>query len=389
MRMRYLYACDLMRRGRSDAITLLKPDAAFFEAPPEVRVAVMSALGAAYVLEDRMDLARKWVERALAAAERLHDDVLSARVHHQAAFVSLYSGDSKTAKRLATKAASLAEQEGVFEVAGGAYSVLYNVAADLDDDPHAAASFLELIASCGAKCGSVDKQLYAWVAAYEIAIERGDSRAAAGIEGELIEFDVQYSARPAMQALLPARARQLAWYGDFERAFRLLDSSAPQQQTIDRQAERWSEIAVYAAAAGQRSEATHAATMAWRMTKHDSEGNELRLWRTRAFCALAFVLLGCITAPRIILASLHDDLPPERERLWALVNAIEALALRRAGERNHESMASALDELRRRHFGGVARVIEALPSERVAPVRTAMERTTGLHAVPDQLAESA
>jgi len=384
MRMRYLYACDLMRRGRSDAITLLKPDTAFFEAPAEVRVAVMSALGAAYVMEERMDLARKWVERALSAAERLHDSVLSARVHHQASFVALYSGDGQGAKRLATTAAALAEQQGVFEVAGGAYSVLYNVAADLEDDPQAAASFLERIAACGAKCGSVEKQLFAWVAAYEIAIERGDGRAAAGIERELTEFDVQYSARPAMQSLLPARAQQLAWYGDFERAFRLLDSSAPQQATADRQALRWSEIAIYAAGAGLKAEATHAATMAWRMTKRDADGNSLRLWRTRAYCALAFVLLGRVTAPRIILDGLRNELPPERERLWALVNAVEALALRRAGERNHETLACALDELRRRHYGGVARLLEALPSERVTPVRVAAARPARLHAVPNE-----
>jgi ATP/maltotriose-dependent transcriptional regulator MalT len=381
MRLRYLYAVDLMRRGRADCIDLLKPDDAFFEAPPEVRVAVMSALGAAYVIAGRSDLGRKWVERALSSAKRLDDNILSARVHHQAAFVALQAGDGERAKALATISTDLAEREGVFEVAGGALTVLYSAAKDIDDDLQAAAGYLERIAAFGAKCGSVDKQLYAWLAAYEIAIERGDARAAAGIDRELAEFDVQYSSRHVMQVMLPSKALQLGWYGDFGRAHKILSSSAEHQVTPDRQALRLAEISLHAAAAGANEDAAASVAAAWRLLRRQSTWS-LPLWRARTLCALTFTLLGRIRSPRLILNALRQEVPAKYVRVLALVGAAEALVARRAGERNYDVVVGALDELRRRQLGGLARFLEALPSRLVSPVRQASS-TVPLQLVPD------
>jgi len=388
MRMRYLYAVDLLRRGREDCIELLKPDDAFFEAPPEVRVSVMSALGAAYVVAGRPELGRKWVERALSSALRLDDNVLSARVHHQASFVALHAGDGERAKRLAKISAELAEREGLFEVAGGAYSVLYNAAQDLDDDLQAAASYLERIATCGAKCGSVDKQLYAWVAAYEIAAERGDGRAAAGVERELQEFDVQYSSRHVMQALLPAKALQLSWQGDFARAHKMLSSSAELQVTPDRQALRLAEIAFYAAAAGDHEDAAASVSAAWRVIRKHGQTADLRFWRARTLCALTFTLLGRIRSPRLILNALRREVPEKYVRVLALLAAVEALVARRSGEHNYEPVVAALDELRRRQSGGLARLLEALPSRLVGPIRHVSSTSSVLQLVPDRLVVS-
>jgi ATP/maltotriose-dependent transcriptional regulator MalT len=398
MRMRYLYAVDLLRRGREDCVDLLKPDEAFFDAPPEVRVAVMSALGAAYVITGRPTEGRKWVDRALASAKRLDDNVLSARVHHQASFVALQAGDGERAKALGKISADLAESEGVLEVAGGAYSVLYNAAKDIDDDLETAAGYLERIAACGAKCGSVDKQLYAWVAAYEIAAERGDARAIAGIERELAEFDVQYSSRHVMQALLPAKALQLGTYGDYARAHKILSSSADNQASDDRRALRLAEIAFYAAAAGENEDAAASVTAAWRLIRrHSSATQDLPVWRARTLCALTFTLLGRIRSPRLILAALRKEIPARCTRSLALVGAAEALVARRAGERNYDAVVDALDELRRRQSGGFARLLEALPSRLVGPLRRSssgpvvLQLVPELHAIPHHapVAESA
>jgi len=382
--MRYLYAVDLLRRGREDCVELLKPDEAFFDAPPEVRVAVMSALGAAYVITGRPVQGRKWVDRALASAKHLDDNILSARVHHQAAFVALQAGDGERAKALATIGADLAEREGVYEVAGGAYSVLYNAAKDIDDDLEAAAGYLERIAACGAKCGSVDKQLYAWLAAYEIAAERGDARAVAGIERELAEFDVQYSSRHVVQALLPAKALQLGTYGDFGRAHKILSSSAENQASEDRRALRLAEISFYAAAAGANEDAAASVTAAWRLIRrHTSALQDLPVWRARTLCALTFTLLGRIRSPRLILAALRKEIPPRCARTLALVNAAEALVARRAGEQNYDVVVAALDELRRCQSGGFARLLETLPSRLVAPLRRSAAGPAVLRLLPD------
>jgi ATP/maltotriose-dependent transcriptional regulator MalT len=382
MRVRYLYAVDLLRRGRHDCIDLLKPDEAFFEAPAEVRVAVMSSLAAAHVLTGQMTVAQKWAERALSAAEGLNDPVLLARVQHQASFVALHSMDAEKAKRLASKAAEIAEREGVAEIAAASYSVLYAVAQDLEDDLEASASYLERIAACGAKCGSVEKQLYAWVAAYEIAIERGDARAALGVEREIGEFDVQYSGRLVMQALLPAKALQFAWYGDFSRAYNILSSSAEQQTSPDRQALRWAEIGLYAAAAGNTADATRAVTKSLRAIKSGDTGSNLRFWRARALCALTFLLLGRLRATRFVLSTLRRDMPEKFTRALAFLQAVEALLARRAGRRNYDDVITALDTLRRSQSGGLARLLEALPSAFVSPLERVVEHPA-LHAAPD------
>ena len=332
MRVRYLYAVDLLRRGRHDCIELLKPDEAFFEAPAEVRVAVMSSLAAAHVLTGQMKVAQKWADRALSGAEGLGDNVLLARVQHQASFVALHSIEAERAKRLATKAAEIAEREGVSEIAAASYSVLYAVAQDLEDDLEASASYLERIAACGAKCGSIEKQLYAWVAAYEIAIERGDARTALGVEREIGEFDVQYSGRLVMQALLPAKALQFAWYGDFSRAHESLSSSAEQQASPDRQALRWAEIALYGAAAGDTADAARTVTKALRAIKSGDTGSNLRFWRARLLCALTFLLLGRLRTTRLIVNGLRRDIPAKFTRAHAFLRAVEALLARRGGD---------------------------------------------------------
>ena len=382
MRVRYLYAVDLLRRGRHDCIELLKPDEAFFEAPAEVRVAVMSSLAAAHVLTGQIKVAQKWAERALSAAEGLDDNVLLARVQHQASFVALHSMDAEKAKRLATKAAETAEREGVSEIAAASYSVLYAVAQDLEDDLEASASYLERIAACGAKCGSVEKQLYAWVAAYEIAIERGDARAALGVEREIGEFDVQYSGRLVMQALLPAKALQFAWYGYFSRAHDILSSSAEQQTSADRQALRWAEIALYGAAAGDTADAARAVTKALRAIKSGDTGSNLRFWRARLLCALTFLLLGRLRTTRLIVNGLRRDIPTKFTRAHAFLQAVEALLARRGGRRNYDDVITALDTLRRSQSGGLARLLEALPSALVSPLEHVIEHPV-LHAVPD------
>jgi hypothetical protein len=358
---RYLYAKDLLRRGRLDAIALLQPDETFLAAPDDVRVASMASLGVAYALDGQPELAEKWVARALRDAARLRDGAVRARVYQQVAYVAVEAGDCDRATRFARRAAALAEAAGEFEVAASAYSVLYVVASDFDDDPAKAASYLSRIAAFGAKSGSIDKQLMAWVAAYEIEAERGDLAAVAAIERELGEFDLHYSARIPSEGLLPAQVLKATWAGDFSRAFHTLNPSAGLLATPDREALRWAEIAVYAAAAGEHKAATAAILAALRCLKRTST-HDLRTLRARLYCALAFVLLGRLAAPRMILEAARRELPPGRPRVTALYEAVAQLARFRAGDGNHRELADALDGLRAHDLGGIARMLEALPA---------------------------
>jgi ATP/maltotriose-dependent transcriptional regulator MalT len=229
---------------------MLRPDRDFFQTPRSLRVAMISALAAAYCVQGDAVLARKYLGRALRMADHIDDEVTRSRVYHQASYIALQYGEFERAKDFATRAWILAEKLGAQEVAGGALSVLYNVAADVDEDCRLAAEYLRRMAECGAKTGSIGKQQYALIAAYEMETERGDTSAIASVENDLREFDVEYSAQYANEGLVPSQALQLAWHGDFARAYQLVRPSAAQQMDSERRALRWSEIAIYAAGAG-------------------------------------------------------------------------------------------------------------------------------------------
>ncbi|MDQ2858122.1 MAG: hypothetical protein M3R53_05640 [Candidatus Eremiobacteraeota bacterium] len=372
IRVRYVYAAELLRRGRRDAIDLLKPDGTFLSAPLDLRVAVMSALGAAYVLENRMLDAQKWTDRALRGSELVRDDVLSARVRHTASWVALFERNASRATELATQAADIADGAGAFEIASGACSVLYQIAADLDDDPRRAAGYLRRIAAYAAKCGNVEKQMFAWVGAYEIEIESGDAGAAVEIERALAEFDLQYGSHIINESLLSAQVLQATWSGDFERAHRMLGATADQQSTVDREAYRSAEVAVYAAASKDAAKAGAALVAALRKLK-DAPRDGNRTLRARLYCALAFVLLGRSVAPRMMLAAVRRELAPDRRRLHALATTVERLAAFRSGEGDYRALLEALESLHACEFGGVARMLEALPLDVVHAMPVAAE----------------
>ena len=366
-RMRYWYGCELLRRGRPDALAVLQPDGEYEEIPAPLRTKIMSACAAGTAIEKRFEAAHEWLDRATQTLETFCDDTVRARVYHQTAFVALREGEFERAKAFAQAACSLAARIGAYEVAAGAASVLYNIAIDIDEDCSLAATYLRQIALYGAKCGSVEKQFYALVAAYEIEAERGDATALNQIERDLNEFDVQYSGRFATQALLPAQVLQIASNGDFSRAHRILASSAEQHQEPERRALRFAEVAMYAAAAGATSDALSALAAARKLDRFP-KASSVFLWRARLFVALTEVLLGRPAVAKKILARIDQDVPPDRRRLRALARAIEALADWRAGDGDHVELFGALEQLRRDEFGGYARLLEMLPPACIEPL---------------------
>jgi hypothetical protein len=366
-RVRYWYGCELLRRGRVDALGVLQPDGEYDEIPAPLRTTIMSARAAGTALNNEFEAAHEWLDRASETLESVDDETVRARVYHQTAFVALREGNFERAKEFAYAAATLATRVGAFEVASGALSVLYNVAIDVDEDCTQAAEYLRQLALCGAKCGSVEKQFYALVAGYEIETERGDAAAIAKIECDLGEFDVQYSGRFATQALLPAQVLQLSWQGDFARAYCILASSAELHQDSERRSLRWAEIAMYAAAAGKTAEALAALSSARKLDRFPKAANVF-LWRARTLGALTEVMLGKPHAAKKILERVECDVPADRRRLRALAAAVGALADWRSGSADHVEVFGALERLRRDELGGYALFLEMLPPSCVDPL---------------------
>jgi ATP/maltotriose-dependent transcriptional regulator MalT len=370
---RLWYGYELVRRGRPDAIDLLSPDPASSQAPVTLRVAMMSGLAAAYASFGSLERARRLIGLALRALDRVDDELTKSRVYHQASYIALASSQFERAKELATRSQAIAERLGAYEVAAGALTVLYNVCADVEENFAQAADYLRQIAVCGSKCGSIDKQLYALVAAYEIEAERGDAEAMRAIERDLASFDVHYSQWLANENLLPAQMLKVTWRGDFARAYRILAASADQQLDAERRALRWAEIGVYAAAADGTRAAAEALKAAHRTSKRAPRTGNCA-WRTRLYNALTFALLGRVRSAVRIAAEVARELPLHAGRLRSLAAAVAAFARWRAGEIDEAGLLVALDGLRSHDFGGLARMLEALPASCSQPLQMGEQR---------------
>jgi hypothetical protein len=283
--------------------------------------------------------------------------------------VALFRGDGARAKELASISLSLATEHGFFDVAAGALTVLYNVAADVEDDIGESLRLLEAVADCAAKSGSLTTHIFALIARLEVEVERGDEDAIADLDEKLRAIDITCSGRAAYEALLPSQALRSTWSGDFGGAYRLLSSSASQQWSADRKALRWAEIAVYAAAANLTTEAG----AAYRNAADLLEGlaPDLRVSRARLLLALAMILLGRGESARELFALIDATPDALSPRLSALRRALAALGERYRGVANAGVMLHALKDLREHHFGGIARMLMSLPLAENASLRMA------------------
>ncbi|MBV8150928.1 MAG: hypothetical protein JOY59_05175, partial [Candidatus Eremiobacteraeota bacterium] len=361
----FWYACDLIRRGRAEAIELLEAGDAPAGLSTFVRVASQSALAAAYAMTGQDQAAVARIAPLLKTVEALDDEMLRARVYHQAAYVELRGCRYAQATALANKAIALAERVGAYETVAGAVSVLHNVAINVDEDLEHAIEHLRRIAECGAKCGSVEKQLYALANAYEIQVERGDEIAATRLEEELRAFDVAYGTRATDEAVLPAQVLQLTWRGEFGRAYAILKSSGDQQGDAGRRSLRWSEISLYAAAAGARGDALSAIQRAHTQLE-SAPSSDGHTWRARAYLALTSLLLGRMRGAQSEISAIGTQISEAPERLRMLVDFVAQLTALQSGESTQFSVLQGLERMYDRGLGGFARMLEALPGDLLA-----------------------
>ena len=353
----YRYALDLIRRGRLDAIALLEPYAQAGELPGSLMASIESTLATAYVIAGRFGDGSAAMQRALALLPQDRSIPLHAKIHQHAAWVSLFTGDVENAKTHAALAVERAVEFGMYDVAARAYTVFYNICYDVEDDPVATMEILNSVLDCGLKAGSPQMRLFALLGMLDISAEMGDHDEVRRIAQILDSHEVDYSEAMASETLLPAEALRIASQGDFKEAYHLLVASGARQITPDRRALRFSEIALYAAAARMQSEG-EAALAEVAASLDLLEPHARRTVRTRLNCALARYLLGYSDAARSMLAT-TAALP--QGRLEAFRSAVESILQRWQGARNHGDLAQTLATLRERHFGGIADVLAALP----------------------------
>ena len=349
----YRLARELVRRGRADAVELLEPYAEDETLAAEQRSAILAVLAEAYLVAQRPVDARAALQRALARAESL-DAAARASLLTRASYVELYAGDRERARESATVGGALAEQANLYVVAFGAYSVLYNIAYE-DAGPSESLACLDRLGECAVRSGNLDFQLYALAAAYELQVERGDLVAIERIERDLREFDVHYGASAALEGLIPSRALVEAWSGGFDSAYEILAPSGPHQTPAGREALRWAEIALYAAAAGLREHAAEALGRFDDAFGRDVDATDHAV-RGAIVARLAAELIGRPAPLRIVAPA---------GRLGSLARAVDTIVAHRRGEAGAVTLLEALADLGRHELAGMAKLFAALPGPRI------------------------
>jgi LuxR family maltose regulon positive regulatory protein len=351
------YAIELVRQDR-ESIELLLPYASDTSLAQALRVPMLGTLATAYARAGRIDEALKTARDALDLIEPLGDD-LRARVYQQAAYVHQFAPTRERARTYATIAVELAEARGLYEVAARAYSVLYTVVNDEDDDPIAALAILDKLDECARKGASRQVRFFGLVASFAIEVERGDESALERLDREL-DDDRAAPALARSQALLPAVALRTAWSGDFRHAFELLDGTAEQQALDERRALRAAETALYAFAAAL-NEPGEAALREAQAALERCKLRTLRIVRAHLALALAELVRGHSAAAHRSLADAERLLAPGMRRLRAFAAAVRALYRVALEQADPATLNAALERLRAEHFGGMARLVAALP----------------------------
>ncbi len=353
----FRFATDLVRRDRRDAIDLLKPIVDESGHDLNLTVSLAGLLATAYATHHMDAEAAQAIQRALDRMPAVDDVAICAKLYYQAGYVALFAQDWSSAKRFAQRALDTALDAHLYDIAARALSILYNVAMDHEDDIITTRKHLEELASCSIKAGSRYLLMYATLSQYEIEVLAGNLVESARLDATLVSLEVDYSVI-ATETLLPAQALRATWTGDFHRAYRLIAPTAEKQITPIRQAQRYAEIAVYAAAAGLREEAATAADRALVLTPKSAFGDKTITF-TKAYVALALTLLGRRARAQQILLALKRA--KTSARLEQLVDAFLTINERWEQGRYSTALRSQLDRLEENDLGGVGRLIEALP----------------------------
>ncbi len=352
------YAIELVRHDR-DCVGFLEPYAKDGTLSDEQRVPLLGTLATAYLAANRYADALATIQRALDAIDPSMNAEMLARLYQQAAYIHDFGPERERARTYAALAIELALPRNLFDVAARAYSALFSVAYNEDDDPIACLKILDKLDECARKGAGNQARVFALMAAYELEVERGDDAALERLDSALHENQAALP-RARSETFLPADALRAAWVGDFKRALQLLAGTAEQFSSDERRALRAAEIALYAFACADGDRGAAALEQAEAALERCTRETR-RTIRSRIFIALAEMLRGHSSAANRHLTQAERALTPQMRRVRALAHAARALYRVQLNQADRAARSGVLERLRAEHFGGIARLIEALP----------------------------
>jgi putative nucleotidyltransferase with HDIG domain len=358
------YARELSLQRREDACDVLAAFVGSTTLAPHVLVDVRSSFAQALLMAGRHQEACSHADEALALLDHHSPRAQRARVFGRGAYVALESGKLALARERALIAIPLALAEALYETAASSHSVLYNVAYDIEDDAVASLENLRRMRDLGIKSGTLKTELYVMCGMYELYVEAGDEAGLREIDARLRAIDKHDAVLLVTEGVTPAKALQAAWSGHFDDAQRLIASTPERQRTPLRGALRWAKIGLFCAAAGH-AERSQAAARSAELELQRSDSTErvtTQYGLTLLILALTAYVSGEIDLAGSWMRTIDEAAIANAPRLRALQSAVAALiAGMDDANRFAQDVPAALAALRGVSFGGMAKLIEALP----------------------------
>jgi LuxR family maltose regulon positive regulatory protein len=351
------YAVELVRHGR-DCIALLEPVALDTSVPKQAQLPVLGTLATAYAGAGSLDRAEDTIERALKLVDSETSDETRARLLQQASYVYQFTHPDR-ARKYAGLAIELAVARNLYDVAARACSVQYAILYNETTDPIGLLRILDQLGEYARKGGSEQTRLYGLIASYDLEVERGEESALAQLDRELAESQAALPLA-SNEMLVPARALRETWSGNFSRAYELICGSS--QRNDERRAVAVTLAALCAFAAGMPAQGDTSVLEANELFEGGAAAS-MQIIRARLFLALAEMLRGRAREAHRHLSAAEKAVSPSMSQLRAFVHAVRA-AYRARMTQSDDSAAwpAALERLRAVHFGGIARMLAALPT---------------------------
>ncbi|HEX5274785.1 MAG TPA: LuxR C-terminal-related transcriptional regulator [Candidatus Rubrimentiphilum sp.] len=352
------YAVELVRQGR-DCIALLEPVAQDKSVPKQAQLPILGTLATAYAGAGSFDRAEDTIERALKLVDTETSDETRARLLQQASYVYQFTHADR-ARKYAALAIELAVARNLYDVAARASSVQYAILYNETTDPIGLLGILDRLGEYARKSGSEQTRLYGLIASYDLQVERGEESALEELDRELTQSQAALPLA-SNEMLVPARALRETWSGNFRGAFALVRENPRAQRNDELRAVAASVTALCAFAAGMPGEGdafVHEANEALQTIT----ASNMQTIRARLFLALAEMQRGRDQEAHRHLAAAEKGATPSMTQLRAFAHAVRVAYRVRLSQSDDGSWPAALDRLRAVHFGGIARLLAALPT---------------------------
>ncbi len=303
---------------------------------------------------------------ALALARGIDDVTLEVAVLQYVAFVAMYERRFDESNSYAGQALRLAELHNLFGPASRIAMLLASIASEIGDS-EANLWHITRMRRNAEQVGDVAASNWATMIAYEIYTVRGDTERIASLEPALAELKAPSQGLERWPAVLASIAMQHGWAGNFLEAYNSIALSGNYAGELPdaawRNAIRWSEIGLYAAAAGLR-EAGESALKRFNglaATMSDDIFRSYPMLEARLVTALAAILMERSTTANNLISAVERDLAKINDSVRALASAVRALYIRVETGTESDDLSASLQRLRAFRMGGYAKLIEALP----------------------------